>query len=202
MSLITKPLDTYGNRTWKVTTFPSVEPITVDEVKTFARIDTTEEDSLLSSSITAVREATEVYLGRALIEQTITLVMDFWPNMLIELPKPPLLSITGVYTTNESDVDTVYSSSNYFSITSSESRGKLVLKQGVTAPTNTDRDYGGFKIIYKAGYGDESTDVPTLIREGMKLWTAIFYDTKSLMVNGGPPPDVKDFLNLYRVQKI
>ena len=203
MSLITKPTDVYGNRTWKVTTLPETEPITVDNVKEFGRIDTTAEDILLGNMIIAVRDATEKYLNRALVQQTITMVMDFWPDSLvIELPSPPLISVTGIYTTTEAGVDTAYSSSNYYVITNTDSRGKIVLSQSATPPTNSDRDYGGFKIIYVAGYGDEASDVPQLILEGMKLWVSIFYETRALYINGQPPPEVKAFLDLYRVPKI
>lgn len=204
MTIIAKPLDVYCKRTWYVSTAPATEPITADNVKDFARIDNATEDTLIEGFIEAVRDATEKYLRRALIEQTITLLMDFWPedSLVIELPMPPLISVTGIYTLDEDDAATTYSSSNYYVVTSTETRGKVILKQGVTAPTNTDRDYAGFKIIYKAGYGDEATDVPALIREGMKLWTAIFYDTRALFVNGEPPPEVKTFLDPYRMLKI
>lgn len=202
MPLISKPTDAYGNRTWYVSTVPTVEPITVDEVKSFGNIDSSDENTLIEGYIKAVREATQNYLGRSLIEQSITLLMDFWPGIVIELPMPPLISITGVYTTDEDGTDTTYASTNYMTITSTETRGKLILRQGATAPTNTDRDYGGFKVVYKAGYGNEATDVPQSIREGMKLWTAIFYETRALMQDNQPPPEVKNFLDFYRVLKI
>lgn len=201
MPILDKDVDKYGNRSWKVTTNSSIDPITINEVKTFGRIDSTEEDSLIGGFITTVREAAEKYLGRSLIEQTITLLMDFWPSMVIELPLPPLISITGVYTVSESDVATEYSNSNYYTITNS-TPGKLILKQGVSLPTNTDRDYGGFKIVYKAGYGSGTASVPQGIKEGLKLWATLLYENRSLTKGKEPPPEVATFLDLYKVYKI
>ena len=104
-TLIAKELSEDGDRSWKVTTQPLIEPVTVDEAKIFSRIDTIEEDNLIEGFIESVRMAAEEYLGRAFISQTITTVLDFWPGKIIELPRPPLISVTGIYTVDEDDVE-------------------------------------------------------------------------------------------------
>lgn len=184
------------NRVWKVTTHPATEPITLQELKDFARIDGTDEDTLLNSFIESARRACENYLGRALIEQTITMKMDLWPRIIIELPRPPLISITAVETLDESDVATVYASSNYFIITTSEP-GSLVIKIGASMPNNTARNYGGYQIRYKAGYGSSKTDVPSAIRDGIKLWATDIYENR--FVRDEPPPEAMSLLYPYRV---
>lgn len=201
MGIIDDELDIYGNRSWKVTTPPASEPVTADEVKTFCRIDGSDEDTLIESFITTVRDAAEKYMHRALIEQTITLVMDFWPNgSIIKLPSPPLISIVGIYTTDEDDVDTEYNSDYYFVDIISEP-GKLLIKQGYTEPINTERDYSGYKIVYKSGYGDSSDDVPESIKLAIKLWVSAIYETR-LFDPKNPPIEVKNILDLYTVHKI
>lgn len=194
-----KPLPPDGNRHWIVSTTPAVEPITVDELKLFARIDGVDEDLMLQGVVKAVRGNAERYLGRALISQTITMKMDYWPSETIELPRPPLISITGVYTLDEDDTETEYSSDNYYAITEA-TPGLLVLKFSVTAPTNTERYYGGYKIVFTAGYGTMGTDVPQGIREGLKLWAASVYANR--LVSDKPPPEAMPLLNPYRVVKI
>lgn len=198
--IIGKSLDKYGNRHWAVSTGPSVEPVSVDELKTFARIDGTSEDYLLNRFIEATRGAMEFYLGRSLIEQTITLKMDWWPGEVIKLPRPPLISITQVVTLDEDDAETSYASSNYYAITEAEP-GLLCLKQGVTWPENTDRDHGGYEIQYKAGYGTGSQDVPELIRQGILMWATQYYENRILTPD--PPPEVKLLLdNTYKMPRI
>ena len=185
-----------GNRIWNVTTPPVIEPITVDEVKIFGRIDGTEEDTMIEGFIEAVREASENYLGRALISQTITLKMDFWPGEIIDLPRPPLISITAVETLDEDDTATTYSSCNYYTLTE-VSPGKLVLKQAVTWPSNTERDYGGYQIRYAAGYGTNRSDVPIQIRQGLKLWVMDLYENR--VMRDIPPPEADSFMKTMRV---
>lgn len=197
--LIPKKRDKYGNRVWKVSTVPTVEPVSVDELKTFARIDGTSEDYLLERFIEATRGATEIYLGRSLIEQSITLKMDWWPGEKIELPRPPLISITQVVTLDEDDAETEYDSDYYYVITEAEP-GLICLRQGVTWPENTDRDYGGYEIQYKAGYGSGSQDVPELIRQGILMWATQVYENR--MITPEPPLEVKCLIDLYKMPRI
>lgn len=199
MSLIKEELSSKANRAWKVITQPAIEPITVDELKLFARIDGSDEDTLLGGFIEAVRVGAENYLGRALIEQSIRMVMDWWPSIIVELPQPPLISITKVVTIDEDETETIYNSTNYYEQVEAIP-GLLILKRGVTEPQNTSRDYGGFAIDYKAGYGNDATHVPSAIKEALKLWATALYENRAITTE--PPPEARPLLDLYRVVKL
>ena len=190
--------DKGGNRQWRVTTQPTVEPITVDELKTFARIDGTTEDTLIEGFIKATRQAAELYLGMALLRQTITMVMDEWPKVVLELPQPPLISVTSISTIDEDDTATTYSSSSYYVDTYAQP-GRIVIKDGASPPTNTDRYTAGFRIVYTAGFGTTASTVPQPIIEGLKLWTTAVYENRAL--TPGPPPEALNLFNLYRKVK-
>lgn len=194
-----KEVEIKGNRFFKVITGPLIEPITVDEVKDFARIDGTDEDSILQEFITAVRINAEKYLHRALIEQSIRLVMDEWNAGEIELPKSPLISITKVETVDEDDIATEYDSANYYAETVS-TPGRLVIRKNSTWPTNTERDVAGFRIEYKAGYGALATDVPSGIRLGLMMWATIVYETR--VIGEAPPLETMKQLQRFRVMRI
>jgi len=195
-SLIAKELPKDGNRSWKVTTQPTIEPVTVDQTKLFARITTTIEDDLIEGFITAARYAAEEYLGRAFISQTITTVLDFWPGQIIEMPRPPLISVDGIYIVDEDDTETEYDSDYYYLNTTAEP-GQIIIKRDYTQPTNTGRDYGRFIIRSKHGYGTIGTDVPMHFREGIMLWAAVIYATRTLDPKV-PPPEVRSKFDLYR----
>ena len=185
-----------GNPEWNITTEPTTEPITLSEIKTYARIDGSAENDILESFIISVRQAAENYLGRSLITQSLTLSLDYWPCEVIKLPRPPLVSITEVRTLDESGTTTTYSSDNYYISNISDDKAKLVLKQGVSYPSNTERDHGGFEIEYVAGYGLASA-VPNAINEAMKLWVAIVYENRVPIED---PPDIaKTLMNYYRI---
>lgn len=195
--LINKRLPSEGNRVYSVETAPTVEPVSVDDLKTFSRIDYDAEDMLLEGFIKAIRQAAEKYTGRAFIDQTIAMKMDYWPGRVIELPRPPLISVTKVATLDEDDTETEFSSDYYYTVKSKDI-SKLILKQSVTEPVNTARDYGGFLIRYQAGYGTAATDVPDDIREGIKAWVSVFQATRTYDPKK-PPPEVRVFLDQYRL---
>lgn len=195
--LIAPQLPKDGNRSWQVITQPTIEPVTVDEAKLFARIDTEAEDDLIESFIETLRMSTEDYLGRALIQQTIKTIMDFWPGNIVELPRPPLISIDSVVALDEDDAETVYDSDNYYLITEA-TPGQLVIKRGVTSPINTTRDWGRFVIRSKHGYGTDASDVPNPIKTGIKLWVAALYDNRTVDAKN-PPPDAQKIMDHFKV---
>jgi uncharacterized phiE125 gp8 family phage protein len=182
-----------------VTVDPTVEPVTVTELKEFARIDGTDEDTLLGTIIISVRQAMELFLRRALVEQTIQMTFDFWDVEMIELARPPLLSISKVFTLDEDDTETTYSSTNYYTITEAIP-GKIVIKQGATLPTNTTRDVAGFGIEYLAGYGSQASDVPELIRTCLMEWGTMVYENRAECTK--VPIEIQSKLHLYRVIEI
>jgi uncharacterized phiE125 gp8 family phage protein len=192
MSLIPIKLNKSNvNFSWKVTTKPSLEPVTNDEVKLYARIDGSSEDDLIDSFIQAVREATEKYIGRALITQSITASFDAWFSDKIELPRPPLQSVTEVRTVDEELTETPYDSGQYYVQTKQEP-GSLVIKSGSTPPDNTDRYSGGYEIEFVAGYGDSPDDVPNAIKTGITMWVAEIYENRVPISE--PPGIVKTIL--------
>lgn len=188
------------NMEWVVSTPPAIEPVSLEDFKTFARIDGTDEDSQLLSFLITARSLVEKYLNRALIEQTITLKMDSWPEKeSFELPRPPLISITAVETLSEADVATVYAASNYYIITTKEP-GLFILKHGATPPQNTERYYGGYQIRYKAGYGATSASVPNIIKDCIKQWATVMYENRAIVEE--PPAEIKLSLTNYRIYYI
>lgn len=161
---------------WYIKTGPATEPVTLEEVKAFIKVDGSVEDSFLEQCILAARKAMEGHLGRSLITQTIVLRLNSWPENVLTLPRPPLISVVQVRTLDESDAATVYASSNYYLMTGE--RSQLVIKWGKTPPVNTDRSYGGYEVEYTAGYGAAAANVPEAIRQAILQWIAAIYETR------------------------
>jgi uncharacterized phiE125 gp8 family phage protein len=194
------PLSKTGNMQWKVTTEPSGEPVSVEEVKNYARISSVADDEYLGELIVAVRQVAEGYLGRALITQSITCYMDFWPSNPVGLPRPPAQSITAVRTRDEDGVATTYDSDNYF-LVSSHDPALLVIKSSAVAPDNTSlRTVAGYEIEFVAGYGNNATDVPRAIKEGLLLWIASAYDSRE--IGSAPPPEARKSLDSYKMMRV
>ena len=193
--------DTYfkdGNMEYSITNEPIIEPVTVEDVKLFGRIDGDDEDSLIADFIVSARMAAEQYLRRSLITRTIQAKIDYWLENQLDLPMPPLISVSNVATLDEDGTETEYDSDNYYVITDSVP-GKIIIKSGIAKPYNYDREKGGILIEYTAGYGTNRDDVPTPIRVGIMLWTMNIYENR--VISNDPPPEALASLSLFRVER-
>ncbi len=171
------------NMVWKILVQPASEPISVEEVKEYARIDGSEEDNLLTSLIESCRIKIENFLGKALINRTIELTFDNWNSHDIFLPQPPLVSITSVVTLDEDDTETTYAATNYY-IRTESIPGQLIVKKDSLLPTNIERYIGGFKITYIAGYGTNPEQMPAPIRKALKEFVTEIYEKRIPDVDG------------------
>lgn len=174
---------------------PAVEPITVTELKTFARIDHDYEDDLISSFIVAARKATEFYLKRKLISQTLRVLMDEWNQAEINLPYPPLISVSSVKYLYDDGTEEEYSSDYYF-VDTQGAPGRLVIKDGASLPINTNRIYGGYQIEFLCGYGATADDVPDGIKTGIKIWATELFEGRA--TTDSPPTQAKEILQFYK----
>lgn len=80
----------------QLVTAPTKEPISVDEAKAFARIDTTADDPLITDLITSARMSLEAITGRCFVTSTYKLILDsFRQNYtgqwfdVFRVPNPP-----------------------------------------------------------------------------------------------------------------
>jgi uncharacterized phiE125 gp8 family phage protein len=139
---------------------PTVEPVTVDDVKLHAHIDHSIEDDIIYGWIKAAREAAENYQWRAYYTQQWEVTLDEWPDCPFMLPRPPLLSIDSIkyYDTlnNEYDFDL-----NDLIIDTSSEPGRTCLAYGITWPSITLRKINSIKILCTCGYGDSNGTTTT-----------------------------------------
>ena len=193
------PFSKNGNLVFRITSPPANEPITIQEIHNYGKFDTDADDVVFESQITAVRQVAEGWLGRALIEQEITATLDWWPGSILELPRPPLISVTSIKTIDEEDDKTLYLDSSFF-VRTDIIPGQIVIKNGSTPPINTDRYYGGYEVIFKAGYGTNASDVPQALRTGLIEWTLFAIENR--IVSREPPAEAFATLDHYRIRRV
>ena len=164
----------------KIATAPAVEPVTLTELKLFARIDTTAYDAMLPGYITACREALEKHTGRTFITTTYDMYLDKFPayNSEIRLQMPPVQSVTSIYYNQESDgVLTLLASSLYQTDFISQFP-RIIPAYDEEWPDTRDM-LNAVKITYIAGYG-LAVAVPSAIKECIKsLATDLFEHPES-----------------------
>lgn len=168
----------------KITTQPSIEPVTSTEAKLHCRIDASTEDSLIAFWIETARLQAEDISRRSFITRTYTAFLDAWPSDIFELPYPPLLAVTSIkYYDDAGGAAVTFSSSNYQVDTHSEP-GRVALKSAADWPSVTLRDINGVEIIYTAGYGSAATDVPDRYKAAMLLLIAHYYENRESVIVG------------------
>ena len=73
---------------------PAEEPVTLAELKAWCRVDTSDDDALITGLGIAAREYVEQALGRQLVTATFDLIYDAFPEAAIRIPRPPVQSVT------------------------------------------------------------------------------------------------------------
>jgi len=182
---------------------PAVEPITRDQAKANARVEHTDLDTDFDAWIVAARQHAEHVLRRALITQTIKLRLDQFPRgRRIELPAPPLQSVTSI-TYLDRDGATQTLSANNYDVDPYGLVGSIVLKENLAWPATESGVPNAVTIEYTAGYGDAADDVPQEIRTGLLYLTNHFYSQPDMVVTGSIATSVQNtfeaLMTPYRV---
>jgi uncharacterized phiE125 gp8 family phage protein len=165
----------------KLITAPTEEPITLAQAKLHCRVDVSDDDTLLTLAISAARRAAEQRMTRALITQTWELALDAFPSAEIELPMPPVQSITSVKYTDTSGVEQTISASDY-TLDTYGARHWLIPAQGVSWPSAIDAA-NAVKIRFITGYGAAAT-VPEDIKAWLLLAIGTFYANRETVAQG------------------
>lgn len=160
----------------KRTVEPASEPVSLDEAKLHLRMDGDDEDDFIAGLLAAAREYFEETTRRSLISQTWRLSLGEWPDE-IELPKPPLQSVTSITYKDDSGAQTTLNSSVYLVDTDSEP-GRIVLASGQSWPSGTLYPVNPIQVTYVAGYGDEGAAVPERMKQAIKLLLGHWYENR------------------------
>lgn len=162
----------------KLVTAPTVEPVSTAEAKTHLRVTSSAEDSYIATLIKAARLHVELtVLKRALVTQTWDLVLDAFPaSSEIEIPYPPLQSITSISYITEAGETLTYAASNYLVDAESEP-GRIKLKRTSSWPGDTLREISGVRIRFVAGYGLAAA-VPEWAKQAILLYVGDLYENR------------------------
>ena len=156
-----------ATRTLNLSASPSNEIVTTSLAKTWLRVTSSTDDTLIGSLIKTARASAEAWLDRAFLTQTWEYWLDEHDPLLlddvIELPRAVLQSITSIASFDDANSATTFSSASYYTDVASKP-GRVALVSGKSWPTGL-RNYASIRIIYKAGWGDAISNVETQYRE-------------------------------------
>ena len=164
-----------------LTTAPGVEPMTTAEANAHLKLDTSTDDAIVDFNIKAAREKAEEMTNRALITQTWTWKLDRFPAssaIALRVPRPPLQSITSIAYVDTDGNSQTWSASEYDVTTPGgprPDRGRIMPAYGEVWPT-TREQMEAVTIVFVAGYGAASTDIPQALISAMMLHIGSLYE--------------------------
>jgi len=166
--------------------------ITSAEVKSWLRIDGSDDDTVISTLLKASHNWAKRYTGRSLTTQTLKMSIDSVydtdiplqegnyigidqdiTRRSILLPQSPVASISSVKYYDDADTESTFASSKYY-VDNHGIPARLVLRQGESYPTGL-RVANALEITYVAGYGGAS-DVPDDIKHACLIYTAWLFE--------------------------
>jgi uncharacterized phiE125 gp8 family phage protein len=170
------------------TTAPTVEPLTLAEVKAHLRVDGAAEDALIGGFIEAARQHVEAVTGRALCTQVWELRFDAFPgdSEFVELPKAPLQSVQQVAYVNAAGTVVQATLADFQTIVPAGPRalpGSIGPGTGKTWPTDVSDLPLSARIRFVAGYGDASA-VPFGLKAAMLLLIGDLYQNREAQIVG------------------
>lgn len=179
--------------------------VTLAEAKEHLRIDSSDEDSLITSLIHAATEyvsGRNGFIGRALLEQTWYMYFTAFDD--IELPLPPCISVEGIIY-KDTDGATQTLATSIYTVNVAREPALITLKPNQTWP-ETDGSWDAVKVEFTCGYAGGSPEndaIPHAIRAAIKLVLGDLYQNREAgaIVNGARyevNPTVKALLNPYR----
>lgn len=149
---------------------PTVEPVSVDEVKTHLRVDTTDEDTLIGAYLASARRWVETYTRRSLVRQTRRYRLDGFGGSAIELPNSPLRAVEAITYVDSNGTEQTWTSANY-RVDAHSDIPRIEPAWGESWPTTRDV-LNAVSIQYSAGYAapftaDADTDTFTSAGHGL-----------------------------------
>jgi len=178
---------------------PAAEPVTLAEAKLHLKVDTADDDTLITRLIAAARARAEWHTGRAFVSQGWTLHLDAWPcDGVIEIPLPPLQSVSSIVTTARDDTTATLDPSLY-TVDAASAPARIALAANTAPPTNLRR-IDAIAITFTAGYGD-AIAVPAPIKEAILDLTAAMYENRGELPEE-LPFDALALLAPYRILKL
>ncbi len=186
---------------------PAQEPIGLEEMKDWARIDDADSDATIAGNIIAARRWVETLTHRALITQTFVYKMSRFPGPIttvIELPGGKTQTLISIaYLDTDGDSQT-WTASNYIADLVSE---PALVGLAYSKDWPSIREWSlPITITYSAGYGDDPGDVPEELRTAIKIIAAELYENREDSIVGatvtGVPWSAKRLADPYRIHRV
>ena len=168
---------------------PALEPVGLADAKAHLRLDSNDDDALITAALAAARVHVEAATRRCLIEQGWRVYLDRWPRKrIVALSPAPLLAVDAV-TVYDANGDPTTVDPDDYEVDTIAVPGRLMLSGA--APVTVGRAMNGIEIDVTAGYGPSGVDVPAPLRQAIMMLAAHWYEHRGAVghdLAGSVPP--------------
>lgn len=183
-----------------IITPPATEPVGLNYAKTFLRIDTDAEDSLIGDMIVSARLRVEALTGHALISRRVVQTYpENAPNTLV-LPLQPSAIVHEVRVVTRSQERVVVPQAAY-TVNARAHPAKLFL-QPQTHWHQFAPNVNAIEVEFTAGFGESAEDVPMPFKQAILFLLAQSYEHRGDSANRPVPMMVEALLMPYRWMKL
>lgn len=186
------------------TTVTPTEPVSVADLKVHLRIDSTDstsEDTLMASYLTAARKQAENLTKRSLVVTTWQLIMDDFAHSTaaVSLPRPPLstvstdITITYIKDTTAGDTTTV--DSTVFTIDPNSEPGQIYPVFDGEWPDDVRDERNAVTIQYISGYSSAATPAPEELKTWIKMRAGQMYEFREPLIDVSVNELPRDYVN-------
>lgn len=175
---------------------PTESPVTLDDIKAFARVDSAHEDSVLQAHIEAavnLLDGPTGILGRAIVTQTWLLELPAWPASLV-IPVEPVQSVSVSYLDADGVERTVDAGAYYISAYPGQAP-VLHWATSWSAPALAQDGTFPVRLEIVAGFGPASS-VPAALAQAIMMMVTHWFDNRDL--SGQIPLTASAMLARYR----
>lgn len=173
--------------------------IALEEAKLYLKIDTNDDDVLITSLISAAEQTIERFTGRKLLISDFRYVLDDAENEII-IPFSPLQEITKIEVVAEDGTVSEVDSSIYDVDLSPDQLGRIKLKPEYSWPDH--RGFASFIISGKAGYGTDASSVPAPLKTAILIALAILYENRGQVESQTLIDSISGLCWPYRVLRV
>lgn len=167
--------------TLSLVTGPTTWPLSVADCKQHLRIDHSDEDTLIEGYLRAATAQAETVLDRQIMPATWRLSFHGFCGWQIDIPKPPLQSVSSITYLDTAGTTQTLSSSLYIVDTYSEP-GRITPAYNAVWPS-VRWQMNSVIITFVAGY-TSALVVPDRIKTGIKFLVSQWYEHRELTTGG------------------
>tara|TARA_S200002703_G_scaffold154916_1_gene158435 strand:- start:10562 stop:11236 length:675 start_codon:yes stop_codon:yes gene_type:complete len=205
-------------------TAPATTPITATEAGEYLRLDSGVDATLLGVMVDGAADYVEAYTNRSMINRTLKYSIDYideldyplhdgfsvgpdlyYRNTYLNLPRPPVSSVTHVKFFDDADTENTFSTDKYY-LDNQREPARVKLRRGEVWPTAL-RVSNAIEVTYVSGYGATSADVPAQLRLAMLQYVAFIYENRGDSITEGAhiariPQAIRTMLDPFRVRSL